>query len=126
MSGETKTTTRMKRFVGSCKKCKTGAALDVQETVTTTTGTYRTPQGFEMVRTTYRYAYNQAGYGSYSESLKIVSTVAGCGHKVALKRVQGVVTDHVCNAKCMSSTGPVCECSCGGKNHGAGHLLVLA
>lgn len=25
-----------------------------------------------------------------------------------------------CNAKCLSSKSAVCECSCGGKNHGAG------
>lgn len=25
---------------------------------------------------------------------------------------------HVCSAKCISSTGTICECSCGGKNHG--------
>ena len=28
---------------------------------------------------------------------------------------------HVCNAKCLSSTGTVCECSCAGKNHGASY-----
>ena len=26
---------------------------------------------------------------------------------------------HVCNAKCLASTSGKCECSCGGKNHGA-------
>lgn len=29
---------------------------------------------------------------------------------------------HVCNAKCMGAMGPDCECSCGGKNHGAGFI----
>lgn len=28
---------------------------------------------------------------------------------------------HECSAKCLSSHGFVCECSCGGKNHGAAH-----
>lgn len=38
-------------------------------------------------------------------------------------RVKGVYNEkHACNAKCMSSTSGVCSCSCGGKNHGAGHL----
>lgn len=27
----------------------------------------------------------------------------------------------VCNARCQASTGHQCECSCRGKNHGAGH-----
>ena len=25
---------------------------------------------------------------------------------------------HVCNARCMSATGPSCECRCRGENHG--------
>jgi len=27
----------------------------------------------------------------------------------------------LCGARCMASTGPSCECSCGGKNHGASY-----
>lgn len=30
---------------------------------------------------------------------------------------------HICNAKCMGAIGPSCECSCGGKNHGAGFIM---
>lgn len=26
-----------------------------------------------------------------------------------------------CDARCMNATGPNCDCSCGGANHGAGH-----
>jgi hypothetical protein len=29
---------------------------------------------------------------------------------------------HICNSKCMGAVGPNCECSCGGKNHGAGFV----
>lgn len=28
---------------------------------------------------------------------------------------------HVCGAQCMFATGPSCECSCNGRNHGLGH-----
>lgn len=28
---------------------------------------------------------------------------------------------HECNAKCLASTGPSCECKCKGANHGAAH-----
>lgn len=31
-------------------------------------------------------------------------------------------TEKVCNGKCMGATGPACDCSCGGENHGRGHL----
>lgn len=27
---------------------------------------------------------------------------------------------HKCDARCLNATGQQCECSCGGKNHGAG------
>ena len=30
-----------------------------------------------------------------------------------------VVPEHKCDARCMASRGPSCECSCGGANHGA-------
>jgi hypothetical protein len=48
----------------------------------------------------------------------------GCGIERAAKMVKGVFSaKHVCAAKCMSSTGFSCECSCGGKNHGAAHSV---
>jgi len=37
------------------------------------------------------------------------------------KPIKGTVTDHACNAKCEAATGPNCECSCGGANHGKAH-----
>jgi len=46
-----------------------------------------------------------------------------CGLAVRnLKPIRGTVKPNVaCNAKCLSSKGPTCECSCGGKNHGASY-----
>jgi len=41
-----------------------------------------------------------------------------CGSIMNAKLLKGVVTDHKCGAKCRTSKGHVCECSCGGKNHG--------
>jgi hypothetical protein len=36
--------------------------------------------------------------------------------------VRGVYRpDHACDSKCMASKGPVCECACGGRNHGASY-----
>ena len=43
------------------------------------------------------------------------------GHAVEFKAVRGTITEQKCGARCMSSTGPSCECACGGKNHGANH-----
>lgn len=43
-----------------------------------------------------------------------------CGAARRAVPVVGKVSKrHVCNAKCLASTSHACECSCGGKNHGA-------
>lgn len=45
----------------------------------------------------------------------------GCG-LVAIVRCMTVrITDHECGVKCTSALGPVCDCTCGGENHGADH-----
>lgn len=41
---------------------------------------------------------------------------------VTLKPVQGKYSPvKVCDGRCMAATGNVCECQCGGKNHGGRH-----
>lgn len=46
----------------------------------------------------------------------------GCGEPRLARRVIGKFSaKHKCNAKCLHSKGFSCECSCGGKNHGAGY-----
>jgi hypothetical protein len=48
-----------------------------------------------------------------------------CGKARAAKAVRGTFApEKKCNAKCLASVGHVCDCSCGGKNHGAGHDAV--
>lgn len=38
-----------------------------------------------------------------------------------VEQVTGTYNPEIkCGAKCRSSKGPQCDCSCGGKNHGAG------
>src|SRR5262245_49924333 len=46
----------------------------------------------------------------------------GCGKAKFAHAVRGKYSaKHPCNARCLTSTGPQCECSCGGKNHGANY-----
>lgn len=33
--------------------------------------------------------------------------------------IDATITETECGEKCQSATGTVCECSCGGENHGA-------
>ncbi len=37
---------------------------------------------------------------------------------VPMKPITGWTSDHICDARCLGATGPTCECSCGGANHG--------
>lgn len=46
----------------------------------------------------------------------------GCNRPKIAQAVVGKVSKvHTCGARCLASHGPSCECSCGGKNHGAGY-----
>lgn len=60
-----------------------------------------------------------------SGSLFAFGTCAKCGglHPSA-RRIEyaSQPSRHVCNAQCMGARGPSCECSCGGRNHGAGFV----
>lgn len=52
----------------------------------------------------------------------LVMRCRSCNRARAARAVIGKVSDrHVCGARCMASTGPSCECSCGGRNHGASY-----
>jgi hypothetical protein len=47
-----------------------------------------------------------------------------CGGRIEATELKATYSPtHVCNARCMGSTRGVCECSCGGKNHGGAHRL---
>ena len=46
----------------------------------------------------------------------------GCKNYRKSTHVNGRVTEHKCDARCLAATGSSCECECGGKNHGAGWL----
>src|SRR5262249_27991962 len=53
----------------------------------------------------------------------IVSCPRCHARRLRLEPIEGRETDHACNAACMFARGPLCECQCGGKNHGAGFAL---
>jgi len=45
-----------------------------------------------------------------------------CGRRVVQTFVRGTMKpEHKCDGRCLASHGPVCECACGGKNHGASY-----
>jgi hypothetical protein len=45
-----------------------------------------------------------------------------CGKGRAARPVKGTYNpEHICSAKCLTSKGFACDCSCGGKNHGGAY-----
>ena len=48
----------------------------------------------------------------------------GCGRPVKFSAIRGVETTHQCGSKCRTSRGHVCECSCGGANHGRAYDAI--
>jgi hypothetical protein len=48
-----------------------------------------------------------------------------CGGTMGGKRIVSTMSEHKCDARCTHSRGHVCECSCGGENHGKAFSLML-
>lgn len=94
------------RDLARCKTCK---AVHTRLWTVTTTRTYRSDRCVAISRST---AHAVAEQGPQS----------CCDRLLSYRPVKGTRNaEIVCNAKCTGSKGWVCECSCGGKNHGAGH-----
>lgn len=57
-----------------------------------------------------------------SDSSRVLVACRGCGKPRIAHPVIGKVNEaKPCNDRCMSATRHVCDCSCGGLNHGAAH-----
>lgn len=91
------------RFVG---RCKCGTGLSILATSFVDTASFR----FWLVSENVAHEYDNGA----------ALIPCGCGRRMRVYQVRGKFSaKHVCNAKCLASKTGVCECSCGGKNHGA-------
>lgn len=104
------------RWVGRCKAC--GADRKVDGVLATG---WRKGHGCDQIVVAGTSAYLTACNGTDSSML----WVPCCSARAKLTRVydshRAGKPRHECNAKCLASTGPACECKCKGANHGAGH-----
>lgn len=116
------TTTNMSRIEWTTKewtstirqnvKCKCGVKRS-RLIVQTSKATYRSDQ-FGMVGRPQVKRVLEDGRSEQPEK-------CACGRELHFRDVKGTYrADKECNAKCTGSIGHVCECKCGGKNHGAG------
>jgi len=67
--------------------------------------------------------------GSIYSSAKHFTGLTADGRRVQVERAiqrKRNPSMHKCDARCLNATGFQCECSCGGKNHGAGNFVCEA
>jgi hypothetical protein len=67
--------------------------------------------------------------GNGTKAKDFVGRCPNCGDKHACSRMieyKAFPSKHECNAKCMGASGKsmICECKCGGKNHGRGFAPI--
>lgn len=103
------------RWVGRCKTCRKGHSV----AGSLARGRYRNID--ETVVVTGQQCYRTAGHGTDPTVLFI----SCCDARVKLAHVVDTAKPnrarHECNAKCLASTGPNCQCKCKGANHGASY-----
>jgi hypothetical protein len=67
--------------------------------------------------------------GSIFTGAKHHTGLTPAGVRVQVERIierKSNPSNHKCDARCLNATGFKCECSCGGKNHGAGNFMCEA
>lgn len=102
-NGRTRTETRTTTFriLGSCRTCgRTSSALATRIV-------------------SYTSLLNRMPHRSVREIWP--AAIECCGKPLSRTPVKGVRNDTPCDDRCTEAKGHKCECSCGGKNHGAGH-----
>lgn len=112
------------RQFGKCRDCKSAVVVDAKPG-----NAYLMPSGDSVEIAPYQYArslnmvlvpFHILAQGGY------VSCKCGAAVRSFSALVGRFSEKHVCGAKCLNSKGPSCECSCGGANHGSGHLAAAA
>lgn len=104
------------RYLARCRACNrtTSGMLE---------GHPSSPRPFDLVRIG-EVHYTANGWTNCFGMIALVCP--GCGMARAAEPVRGKYSaKHKCGARCLSATGTTCECSCAGKNHGAGHASPL-
>jgi hypothetical protein len=111
------TTHHVVGYIGKCKTCKAPVRADVNEERRREEASYL--HGVSYPSKTY---YNTYGLGWYNHPAKIITwPCPSCGRPAKLSRMAITYNEKTkCGARCRNATGPNCECSCRGVNHGRG------
>jgi hypothetical protein len=106
---QAKAMSESRRFVGKCGACGKPASV---ETFCVMIDGFPRLEGYSI------------SHWQVSGSRVIAGLRCTCGDVINMSEVQAKTTKHKCGAKCTHSTGPACECECGGEFHGSGHRMV--
>lgn len=103
------------RVIFACNKCKLVRAYDYE--VKNSIGYY----GKRIVHYLRRDVANKKTIEAYQDA-----RCTNCNStNVKQNFVTGHKSDKKCDARCTGAKGPACDCSCAGRNHGAGWLATL-
>ena len=102
-------TTDIARFLFRCRQCGRAQRREYPRQVVTSI----TPYGREYTQRLYRIGNE---WNSYKPNAFNCCGVSGHGAEV-----KGTLSNTPCDSRCKEATGPICQCQCGGDNHGIGH-----
>ena len=102
-------------YLGKCRSCKCAACITAKVTIRQFVGDYgRSKRAVTIVL--------PHGVTHRTDDSARAFALCFCGKsQVEFRRILGRVTEHKCGSRCRSSTSGVCECACGGKNHGSAY-----
>lgn len=118
------TDSRTIRYFGKCSTpgCKTRRIVDADPGGTI----WHNGRDLDMYRPGYGWTKNQAAeHAEYATAMTALDLVC-VEHQKFLRWEAGDFSYNPgkeCNAKCMNAMRPSCDCSCGGDNHGGGHVI---
>lgn len=106
---ETRPVKYTRREVARCKTCKVGYQRAVL-----VVGSVTTYEHLGRITTDRNVTVTVDGQ-------RLGPTACPCGRPIRFTPVKGrLVAEIECGSRCTGATGPACDCSCGGKNHGGG------
>jgi len=107
----------VRRYNAKCKAC--GSKKSVLAAHTSKMQTFEgLPHHYEVFLGVNGESYPGAVIGGWDK----LWLKCSCGKYAMASTVIGkYVPGKSCDGRCLSGTGRTCECSCGGKNHGAGN-----
>lgn len=114
-----------KRWITRCKRCKTTMSTMVRPSqekalLARGWGGEGVKPGTRLPDTALYIASYKLGGAPLDVDGEPVIDCPKCGVARRAQKVQGTYSEKkTCNARCLASMGPTCECSCAGKNHGA-------